>query len=391
MIALRKFAVFAALSLAPLGATAARAADFVELVRNLNVLQGEMAHGVTTARSGIAKQVEQIEQTVATMEPEGWKDSRNARAAAVFLLSGGAPRAIRKLADARLFSERDVSLISGSLAYAEGRNQDAAKLLSPIDPKAQPITLGGHLALIQGSLLIGIDNARALALFDVARLLMPSSLVEEAALRRELSIVDAAHSQDKFLLLGRRYVAQYSKSPFARNFWDEVGATTLRLALDLEDARLSEFQSLFKDVAPSVKFDLYMAIARAAILNARMALATAQTKRAERFAETQAERSRLKLYLAAVDALSGNFEGASSGIQQVDVKSMSRADLEMREIVTATIKRLQYTPEIEVSAAPAAVAQPGAPDQAQASSPIERSAWRALAETDALLQRASKP
>lgn len=389
MISKSNIAALLSIWLAAFVAESAGAAEFIDMVRNLSSLQGDMVHGATAARSAIAKQIAEIEETVPTMETDAWLDTRNARAAAIFLLCGGAPRAIRKLADARLFSERDAPLIAGSLAYAEGRNPDASKLLSSIDAKAQPITLGGHLALVQGGLLIGTNNARAQELFDLARLLMPSSLVEEAALRREISIVDARHAADKFLLLGRRYVAQYARSPFARNFWDEVAATTLRLALAMEEPRLAEFQALFKDSAPSTKFEIYMAIARAAILNAKIALASAQTKHAEPFAETQTARSRLKFYHAAIDALSGNFEGAANDIQQIDSKSLSRPDLEMREIVTATIKRLQYIPDSDASGVPTTATKQDT-QESRGVSPIERSARQALADADALLQRAAK-
>lgn len=371
-----------------IASTGAGASEFADMVRNLNGLQSDLAHGGAAAKAAIAKQIEQLEKAIPAMDAESWADQKNARAAAIFLLSGGSPRAIRKVADGRVFSERDLPLISGSLAYAEGRSQDAAKLLSGIDPRAQPVTLGGHLALIKGGLLMGSDNARAQELFDLARLLMPSSLVEEAALRREISIMNPARSPEKFVLLGRRYVAQYSKSPFSRNFWDEIGASTVRVALDMEEARLAEIQALFHGLAASTKFELYMAVARMAILHARIALASEQTKRAEPFAETHAARNRLKLYLAAVDALSGNFEDAANELQQVELNSISRADLEMREIVTATIRRLQFVPETDASDLAAAKKEPQS--EAQPASTIERSARQALADADALLQKASK-
>lgn len=365
----------------------ARADEFVDMVRTLTGLQSELVRGVESAKSAIPRQIEEIERTIAAADPESWKEQRNARAAAIFLLGGGSRQSIRKLADASLFSERDVPLVSGSIAYAEGRKQDASKLLLSIDPKAQPVTLGGHLALIQGGLLIGTNNARAQELFDLARLLMPSSLVEEAALRREISIIDALHASDKFLLLGRRYIAQYAKSPFARNFWDEIGATMLRVALKMEEQRLAELQALFKDSAASTKFDVYMSVARLAILNARIALASVQTKRAAPFAETRAAKNRLEFYMAAIDALSGEFENATPALQKIDARSFSRADLEMREIVTAAVARLQSASDGD---APVAAKERETQDAPPNVSPLEASARQALAESEALLQRATK-
>lgn len=360
------------------------------MVRTLNGMQGELVRKGASAKDATSKQFEDIEQAIIAADASSWKESRNARAAATFLLCGGSHRAIRKIADANLFSERDLPLVSGSLAYAEGRKQDAAKLLLSIDPRAQPVTLGGHLALIQGGLLIGVDNARAQELFDLARLLMPSSLVEEAALRREISIVDALHAPDKFLLLGRRYVTQYGKSPFARNFWNEAGAVTLRVALNIEEQRLTEFQELFKDGAPATKFEVYMSVARVAILNARVALAAAQTRRAEPFADTETAKKRLKFYSAAIEALSGDFEDATAIIQQIDTRAFSRGDLEMREIVTAAVKRLQSLAESDTPAASVVASMQEPLNRSQSDTSVEASARQALADSEALLQRASR-
>lgn len=363
-----------------------------EMVRTLNGLQSQMALGDTSARNATSKQIERIEQTLPVVALEAWKDVKNARAAAIYLLSGGSSRTIRKLLDARLFSDDDNALVSGSLAFAEGRSREAAKLLRPIDPKRLPAALGGHLALVQGGLLIGTDNRRASELLDLARLLMPGSLVEEAALRREVSIVDGAYDPEKLLLLGRRYVSRYSGSPFARNFRDELSAAVIRIALNVDDAFLAKFEQLFRNMTPSTKFDVHLAIARKAILNARIAVATAQTKKAEPFADNAAARNRLKLYHALIETISGSFEDGMAELQQVDSKSLARADAEMREIVTAAIKPLRDAPDVGASklAHGTAFLSQEAEEAGAAESPIEGSARQAMADADALLQRASK-
>jgi chemotaxis protein MotC len=380
------------MSLATLAAERAVAVEPVDMVRTLNALQSKMSLGDETARNATPKQIERIEQALLSVEPEAWKDEKNTRAAVIYLLSGGSPNGLRKLMDAGLFPEEHKALIAGSLAYAEGHSREAARLLQSIDPKNLSPTLGGHLALVQGGLLIGSNNARASALFDLARLLMPGSLVEEAALRREISIVDAARDPDKFLLLGRRYAAQYSGSPFVKNFWDEVSAGTVRMALSVEEGRLIEAEELFRAMNPAARFEVYLTIARRAILNARIALAVSQTKKAAPLAQTPPARIRLKLYEAIIAAISGNVEQGAADLQHFDSKSLSRADAELRDIVASTMKRLLESSD-EVSAksdnapSPLKKETDGA---AATESPIERSARQAIADADELLQRASR-
>jgi chemotaxis protein MotC len=364
-------------------ASCAEAGELTEQVRALNTLQGSMVQGAAGARGAIPAQIARIEDVVASIDGEAWKEKGNSSAAAIFLFCGGPSRSIRKVLDAHLIPEADASLVTGAVAYAEGRNEDAAKLLTPIDARALPDTLAAHLALIQGGLLIASDKAKARELFDLARLLMPSSLVEEAALRRELSIVDAVQDSNKFLVLGRRYGAQYAKSPFSRNYWDEVRAATLRAAANGEAPRLGEFRAMMKSAAPALRFETHMGVARHAILSGRVALATTETQYAGPLADSPSARARVELYRAALAGLAGDFETAEAEFQKIDPRILPSAEVEVRNIVTAAISRLQGLSD-GVSSAEAE------PDDARPESTVERSALQALSDTDALLQRATR-
>jgi chemotaxis protein MotC len=380
MMRLRLRAIVVASAFVLSGAASAGTDGLVDLVRRLNSLQDAMARGVSTARGSIPGQVEKIEAAISTLEADSWKERANARAVATFLLSGGSPRKLRRIAEARLFDEKDASLIDGTLAYAEGHAKEAAQLLAPIDAKSQPATLGGHLALIQGGLLIGADNARARELFDLARLLMPSSLVEEAALRREISILDPLQSTNKFLLLARRYVAQYSKSPFAKNFWTELRAATTRVAQNVEPERFGDFLALFDGMPAATRFELYTSIAHEALVHARTKLAAAQTERAAALADSRSGRARIALYRAALTALDGDFEEAAKQFAELDSKSLGPREVELREIVSATMERVQAPPD---AAAEAAIST-------RIETPAERDALRALADSETVLAKASR-
>lgn len=377
---------------AALATETAGAVEPVDMVRTLSTLQSHMVLGNVAARNAASKQIERIEQALLGVAPEAWKDAKNARAAAIYLLSGGSSLTIRKFLDAQLFSQDDNALISGSLAYAEGRSREAFKLLQPIDPRTLSSTLGGHLALVQGELLLGTDNPRALDLLDFARLSMPGSFVEEIALRREIPAIDGVRDPEKLLLLGRRYVAQYSRSPFARNFWAEFSASIMRIALDIDERLLVQLEEQLRDMNPSTKFEIYLEIARRAILNTRIGVAMIETNKAEPFTETAAARNRLKLYNALIRIISGNFEDGAVELQLIDPKSLSRADLEMRDIVAAVTRRLQASAEVDASKPEHVPTSPvrESDETVAAESQIEGSARQALADADALLQKASR-
>ncbi len=365
-------------------ASCAEAGELTEQVRALNTLQGSMVQGAAGARGAIPAQIARIEDVVASIDGEAWKEKGNSSAAAIFLFCGGPSRSIRKVLDAHLIPEADASLVTGAVAYAEGRNEDAAKLLTPIDARALPDTLAAHLALIQGGLLIASDKAKARELFDLARSLMPSSLVEEAALRRELSIVDAVQDSNKFLVLGRRYGAQYAKSPFSRNYWDEVRAATLRAAANGEAPRLGEFRAMMKSAAPALRFETHMGVARHAILSGRVALATTETQYAGPLADSPSARARVELYRAALAGLAGDFETAEAEFQKIDPRNSSFGGgrgAQYRDRCDQPTSRFVGR---RVSSAAAE------PDDARPESTVERSALQALSDTDALLQRATR-
>ena len=170
-------------------------------------------------------------------------------------------------------------------------------------------------------------------------------------------------------MLARRYVAQYSKSPFSRNYWDEFQAATTRVAPSMTEERIAEFLALFEGTPASTRFELYTTIAHDAIVRARTKLAAAQTERAAALADTRAAKARVALFRASLTALDGDFEDATKQFAELDAKSLAQSDLELRAIVASTMERLQAEPDAAVEAAVSP----------RPESPAESAARRALA------------
>ncbi len=92
-----------------------------------------------------------------------WKDKRNARALILYLFGGGNVGAIDGIVDKDDIAKGYESLFLGAMAYASGDDVKARTLLLPIEARGQPSGLGGHLALVQATLVANQDKPRALS------------------------------------------------------------------------------------------------------------------------------------------------------------------------------------------------------------------------------------
>ena len=199
-------------------------------MRTLQTLQEQIAHGNAAAQAAQPKLMVHIAEIFLSAEPEAWSDPRNSRAAVLFLFSGGKPEIIRTILEKAKLTPAMDRVVKGALAYGEGEEEIAQKLLDPVDPRTLPNPLGGHLALIKATLLISKDPAQADTLLDVARLLMPGTLVEEAALRRQIFLLADGANLDKVTLLSRQYLHRFRTSVYAENFRERFAVATIKMA-----------------------------------------------------------------------------------------------------------------------------------------------------------------
>ena len=199
-------------------------------VRSLQSLQDQVAHGDASAQSAQPKLIAHIADVFLAVDPAVWKEPRNTRAAVLFLLSGGKPSVVRTVLSRSETAPDLDRLLKGALAYGEGQDEAARTLLDPVDPRTLPSGLGGQVALIQAALQADRNPAKASRSLDLARLLMPGTLVEEAALRRQIFLMSGPEATDKFSLLSRQYIRRFKTSVYAANFKQRFATTVVRLA-----------------------------------------------------------------------------------------------------------------------------------------------------------------
>ena len=119
------------------------------------------------------------------------------------------------------------------------------------------------------TLLTDKDPARAGAMLDAARLLVPGTLVEEAALRRQIFLVADIATLDKFTALSRQYIRRFRGSVFASNFKGRLTSFAVRLAVAGDVAPLGQARPVFAELPQAERRSLYLTLSRDAVLAGR--------------------------------------------------------------------------------------------------------------------------
>lgn len=361
-----------------------------ELVRSLQVVQDQMVLGGNDAKNKLPKLVAQIAERMLAADPAVWKQSKNTLAAMIYTLSGGQPRVGRRIIELNVSPERELVLLEGAVAYVEGREARAKQLLSPIDAKALPTSAGGHVALVQAALIAKEDPPKAVQLLDLARILGPGTLVEEAALRREAFLASETGDFDKFSSLSAQYFRRFRKSVYADPFRDRFQEAAAHWGLNSGAEQFSKVEKLLGELDSAEQLKLYLGIAESGLINGKIGAARAAAGKAGRLSKVDsAEGARSKLYEAAALILTNDLEGGLGELEGVDGSRLSKADAQLKEAVAGIAKAIRQGPEdLEARPVPGGAAGPrgGGRASASAAALIDR-AQGAIDQTDGLLRR----
>ena len=238
-----------------------------------------------------------------------WSDKRNTRALVAYLFSGGNAAAIDAAVPHNAVASESETLYSGALAYGLGQDDAARAKLLPIDAKTLPTGLGGHLALVQGTLVANTDRAKAIAFLDTARLLEPGTLVEEAALRKEMLLIGPTGDLDKFGLLARRYLNGFARSIYVDNFRQLFTRTAMQVGAEDRPDAAGRLSKLLDGLGKDERRRIYLVVAREAVLDGRIALAATVSEEAGRLAQHgDADEARAMVYFGAATIVGDRYD-----------------------------------------------------------------------------------
>jgi len=328
-------------------------------------------------------------------DPQSWRQAKNTRAVVTYTLSGGQARVIQKVIEIGNAPELEKKLMEGALAYVDGHEAKASQLLMSIDAKSLPPTVGGHIALVQAMLLSRGDPKRSNELLDLARILVPGTLVEETALRREIFNLSDGSDFNKFVLLSSQYLRRFQKSLYAENFKQRFSATIIRLGMTDDPDQFDKVVKAIKELETEDQLHMYMLIAQAAILNGSANVARLAAKKAIEVAKDgSAEGTRAQLFQAAAMILTNNYDQGLTKLKAIDPAQMSKHDLELKSAILSMAKQIRQWPEspdMDGEEPKPNLKAPGRDGTVAASAgPVIDMAQKALSDTDQLLQRQSR-
>jgi chemotaxis protein MotC len=355
-----------------------------ELVRTLQSVQDRLAQGAAEALPVQQALRGAIERAFATADDAAWKDRRNVMAAVTYVLSGGAPAVLRALSKMDAQPGVDAQLITGVLAYAEGREKEALERIGLIDPLTLPPSMGAQVAIAQSALVVRTDPERAMKLLGVARLLAPGTLAEEAAIRRQIFIADQLRNDQAVQSLARQYLDRFRHSVYAGNFRARFAAALSHMDFLNNEAEFPRLDDMLASLEPPARVQLYLTVALASAVKSRIVGARLASERALKLAEPGTpDEARAKLYhAAALVAVAKSFDAAASEYGAVDRKLLSPSDAALFDVVGATVASLRSATDRPATVTAAAG---GAPDQ---ENPALKKATESLKAVDTLLAAA---
>ncbi|MCB8823546.1 chemotaxis protein [Microvirga rosea] len=369
----------------------------VELVRTLQALQDQIAAGSTNAHVAQRVLLSHIDERLISMEAPVWKDPKNIRAAVTYVLSGGRPDVLKKVLSFGELPSPEGSLAQGALAYVEGREGEAQKFLSEVDAHKLPVTLSGQVALIQAALTVREDPGKSVALLDFARLQLPGTLVEEAALRREIFVVGQMGDSKKFDMLSRQYLRRFRYSVYAGNFRQRFAAALTRLEFTRDPDYFARLVATLNELEPAGQLELYLLVARAAVNQGQMPAAILAANKAKELSKGDAANTaRSNLYRAAAVIVSPQgFEEGLSELKKLDRTILQAPDIALLESALAMASYIRENPQTTKVSVPPAVQAPDTAeratlDPARTPTPAISRAQQALGAIDQLVRKENR-
>jgi chemotaxis protein MotC len=349
------------------------------MIRALQELQTQIVAGKGKARDEQPKMLADIGKQFIAAPPEAWADPRNARASIVWLLSGGSPRTMRTILRGSGYSRGEFNMARGALAFAEGRASQAKELLVPIEPRTLEPVLGGQIALVQAALVLADDLPKSIELLGVARLLAPGTLIEETALRRQISLVGQTSDAATFAGLARQYARRFKTSLYAQEFRESFAQTFMRIGTRASDDQLVNLEPILESFDVDERCRLSILIARASLLEGSWRSAAAFAEVVMRPpGDAGCDIPRARLYRAAARIAGPDSDVDLLALEKLDPARLNAEDRAVRKAALVYAQAARSWPE------PRKVDDPG--EIGNRGEQVLASATRSLTSTESLLK-----
>jgi|EndMetStandDraft_4_1072995.scaffolds.fasta_scaffold37952_2 chemotaxis protein MotC len=317
-----------------------------KMVRTLQDIQDTVINGDLNAVEMQRFLLGEIDKRLKTADMSIFDDTRNVDAALIYAMSGGNPETLNYLAERDIAGNFDNRVTSVLRRYLNGKGGSALMQLKEIVPEYRNTEIGPYLELIGANALMEKDEVTALKFFDWARVESPGSIVEEAALRRSLSLTSRKGDTAKALPYARRYARRFMSSPYASQFADIF----VGLALDHQKALPpSEIKEVLSLVERKRQREIYLRLARRAAINGNRDLADFASDEARQLS-TKGDNSQLalaELYSGIVDIPTDDIEDVLTRLSSIKNEDLSPKDRFLRDAAQIVAEEVVGPPSQE--------------------------------------------
>jgi chemotaxis protein MotC len=360
-----------------------------ELVRELQIFQDQAVLKSKNARAQQTDLIAKVAAQLTKFDASAWADRRNARAAVIYVLSGGDPRVLSKLLGSGAALGVDDQLVKGALAYGERRDNEATQLLDGVDVETLDRSVGGHVALVRALLVAKSDQRKAIALLDRARIIAPGTMVEEAALRRQAILAAKVGDLDAFEALSSQYFRRFASSIFERSFERQFAKEVVSKSYAADAKRLPKLEKLLRGLSEMQRRETCLAIAEEGIAVADVEIVRFAARLAGMDAKAQPlEAMRMLLFEAAAVVATPDHEQGRMALRLVDKSKLGAREEGLLYAATAVADEISRPPSL-AQGAEQAQAPAGEQDSSVNSSAIS-AAQAAIARVDGLLVETSR-
>lgn len=317
-----------------------------ELGRTLSVLQTRIVNGDQRAHASQRTLLDHIAGVIRAAPDSDWQDARNVRVVITFVLGGGDPRVVRPIVDKLVGQDATTKVAQAAVLYAEGKRREARSLFEKIDARTLESSLAGHIALIKGVLLDGVDRAASLAQLDDARLLSPGTIVEEAALRRAIPMVGRTGDFDKFAYLMSRYLRRFGASIYAAGLAPQVAKVVTAPGFMNTPERYAELDRVIGLAEPKLAHEFYLMMAQTGVGEADTGLVRFAAERAAKLSlGDSVDGDRAKLYGAAMMVVSEEMDEGLERLMSIEKSRLGRSDVEIVDAAFRVATAVRQRPE----------------------------------------------
>ena len=319
--------------------------QFRDSVRTLENVQDLTARGDQSAADLQSKLLLQIESDLKHAEKSDLQDTRNLRAMAIYLFSGGNPDAAERRLITLKMAAGDKNLLDGALAYARSDKANAIRHLSAVFPADLPANLGGRVALVK-SILSSEENLHAsLAMLDTARALMPGTLVEEAALRRCISFAGMLSEIAELERCASLYIRRYANSVYWLEFEESLITSVVQVDYGKPGRSLQNLNAVLEDLRPDLHRKMLLSISRAAVNHGRFSTALACAQKANDMSRADSlDKAKANLYLTATLISQSDFELGLGKLAAIDGTAFAGDDQILFQKVWKLVEQITANP-----------------------------------------------